>query len=36
MSSTVQTATDIRPLHLDVPEDELDDLRRRIEATRWP
>jgi len=36
MSSTVQTATDIRPFHVDVPEDELGDLRRRIEATRWP
>jgi len=26
----------IRPFHIDVPEDELVDLRRRIEATRWP
>jgi pimeloyl-ACP methyl ester carboxylesterase len=36
MSSTVQTATEIRPFHVEVPEEELDDLRRRIEATRWP
>jgi pimeloyl-ACP methyl ester carboxylesterase len=36
MSSSVQTATDIRPLHVGVPEDGLRDLRRRIEATRWP
>ena len=36
MSSTVQTATDIREFHVDVPEDQLGDLRRRIEATRWP
>jgi pimeloyl-ACP methyl ester carboxylesterase len=36
MSSTVETATEIRPFHLDVPEDELADLRRRIAATRWP
>ena len=26
----------IRPFHIDVPQDELDDLRRRIAATRWP
>jgi pimeloyl-ACP methyl ester carboxylesterase len=29
-------ATAIRPFHVDVPEDELVDLRRRITATRWP
>src|SRR5262245_37809807 len=26
----------IRPLHVNVPEAELADLRRRINATRWP
>src|SRR5256714_7207628 len=26
----------IRPFQIDVPEDDLADLRRRIEATRWP
>ena len=26
----------IRPFHVDVPEEDLDDLRRRIAATRWP
>src|ERR671932_259124 len=26
----------IRPFHIDVPEEELVDLRRRIAATRWP
>jgi hypothetical protein len=27
----------VRPFHIDdVPEEELDDLRRRIAATRWP
>ena len=36
MSSTVDTATEIRPFHIDVPEKALDDLRRRIEATNWP
>jgi pimeloyl-ACP methyl ester carboxylesterase len=39
MSTAQQTsgATAIRPFpHLNVPESELDDLRRRIKATRWP
>jgi pimeloyl-ACP methyl ester carboxylesterase len=29
-------ATAIRPFHVEVPEDDLVDLRRRIAATRWP
>jgi pimeloyl-ACP methyl ester carboxylesterase len=36
MSATLDTATDVRPFHVDVSKDALDDLRRRIEATRWP
>ena len=36
MSSTVETATEIKPFHVELPEEGLDDLRRRIEATRWP
>jgi pimeloyl-ACP methyl ester carboxylesterase len=36
MSSTVETATDIRPFHVDIPDEDLDDLRRRIAATQWP
>jgi pimeloyl-ACP methyl ester carboxylesterase len=28
--------TDIRPFHVDVPEEALDDLRGRIASTRWP
>jgi pimeloyl-ACP methyl ester carboxylesterase len=36
MSSTVETATDIRTFRADVPQEQIDDLRRRIEATRWP
>ena len=36
MSTTVETATEIRPFHVDIPQEELDDLRRRIAATRWP
>jgi pimeloyl-ACP methyl ester carboxylesterase len=36
MSSTVETATEIRPFHLEIPEERLEGLRRRIAATRWP
>ena len=36
MTSTVEAATEIRPFHVDVPEDALDDLRQRIAATQWP
>jgi pimeloyl-ACP methyl ester carboxylesterase len=36
MSTDVETANEIRPFRLDVPEEDLDDLRRRIAATRWP
>jgi pimeloyl-ACP methyl ester carboxylesterase len=30
------TMTDFRPFRIDVPDDVLDDLRRRLAATRWP
>jgi epoxide hydrolase-like protein len=33
--ATIESATEIRPFHDDVPEEELTDLRRRIAATRW-
>jgi pimeloyl-ACP methyl ester carboxylesterase len=36
MSSTVETAMEIRPFHVDIPEEKLTDLRRRIAATNWP
>jgi pimeloyl-ACP methyl ester carboxylesterase len=36
MSSTVETATEIRPFRVDIPEEELAELRRRIVAARWP
>ena len=26
----------VRPFHVEVPQEELDDLRRRIAAARWP
>jgi pimeloyl-ACP methyl ester carboxylesterase len=34
--STVETATEIRPFQVEIPEEKIDDLRRRIAATRWP
>jgi pimeloyl-ACP methyl ester carboxylesterase len=34
--SVVAEATAIRPFQIDVPEDKLAELRRRLEATRWP
>jgi pimeloyl-ACP methyl ester carboxylesterase len=36
MSSTVETATEIQPFHSEISNDQLDDLRRRVAATRWP
>jgi pimeloyl-ACP methyl ester carboxylesterase len=34
--ATVETATEIRPFQVDIQEEALEDLRRRIEATRLP
>jgi Epoxide hydrolase N terminus len=36
MSTTVQTAADIRPFHVDTADEKLAELHRRISATRWP
>jgi pimeloyl-ACP methyl ester carboxylesterase len=36
MSSTVEATSEIRPFHVDIPEEELAELRRRIAAARWP
>jgi len=36
LGTTVETAAEIRPFHVDIPEEALDDLRRRIAATNWP
>jgi pimeloyl-ACP methyl ester carboxylesterase len=36
MSTKVSTATEIRPFHVEIPAQQIDDLRRRIASTRWP
>jgi pimeloyl-ACP methyl ester carboxylesterase len=36
MSTTVETTTEIRPFQVEISDEQIDDLRRRIEATRWP
>src|ERR1700741_4028302 len=36
MATTVQAPANIRPFHVDIPDEKLADLRRRIAATRWP
>jgi pimeloyl-ACP methyl ester carboxylesterase len=36
MSATVEAETEIRPFQAEFPEEKVDDLRRRIVATRWP
>ncbi len=34
--SVMAEATAIRPFHIEVPEEQLAELHRRVEATRWP
>jgi pimeloyl-ACP methyl ester carboxylesterase len=36
MSATIETATEIRPFKVEISDEKIDDLRGRIEATRWP
>ena len=36
MSSTVHSGIDVHPFQVEIPSEALDDLRRRIAATRWP
>jgi pimeloyl-ACP methyl ester carboxylesterase len=36
VETSVASGTEIRPFTVDVPEEQLVDLRRRIQATRWP
>jgi pimeloyl-ACP methyl ester carboxylesterase len=35
-TATASAVTDIRPFRVDVPQQEIEELRRRIAATRWP
>ena len=32
----METHTEVRPFHVDIPQEDLADLRQRIAATRWP
>ena len=36
MRGTARTGIDVHPFQVDIPTEALDDLRRRIAATRWP
>jgi pimeloyl-ACP methyl ester carboxylesterase len=36
MSTTVETASGVRAFHFEVSEERVEDMRRRIAATRWP
>jgi pimeloyl-ACP methyl ester carboxylesterase len=36
MSSTVDSAVEIRPFNVEIPPEKIDDLRRRIEGAQWP
>jgi pimeloyl-ACP methyl ester carboxylesterase len=36
MSETANAETGVRPFRIEVPEREIEELRRRIDATRWP
>ena len=36
MTTAVDTTTDIRTFRIDIADEQIDDLRRRIAATRWP
>src|SRR3954447_15342504 len=36
MTTAVDTTTDIRTFRIDVADKQIDDLRRRVAATRWP
>jgi len=36
MSTTIDTTTEICSFQIEIPEEQIDDLRRRVAATRWP
>ena len=35
-TTTASAETGVRPFRIEVPEREIEELRRRIDATRWP
>jgi hypothetical protein len=35
-STTASAESAVRPFRIEVPQGDIDELRRRIEATRWP
>ena len=36
MGTAAETGTEVRPFQVEIPEEEIAELRRRIAATRWP
>jgi len=36
MTGTLAAASEIRPFQVEIPEEQLAELRRRVDATRWP
>ncbi|MGR0320351.1 epoxide hydrolase family protein [Agromyces sp. ZXT2-3] len=36
MSTIIEAPTGIRPFHIDIADEQIDDLRQRVAATRWP
>src|SRR3712207_1163157 len=36
MSLTTEKPATTRPFHVEVPQAEIDEMRRRVQATRWP
>src|ERR1051325_4947687 len=36
MSTTVDPSTEIRSFQIEIPGEQIDDLRRRLAASRWP
>jgi hypothetical protein len=36
MSTTVDTTTEIPPFRIEIPDEQIDNLRQRVAATRWP
>jgi hypothetical protein len=35
-ASTLVDGAAVRPFRIEVPQDEIDEMRRRVQATRWP